>query len=750
MSAAEQKYYSFQNAAHWHAGVADLLEISDEGLISSGSLDVDTLEEIAKDKPVMAIDHDGCDSIFWVTSELDLYRQINGVTYLVGKLSTVGFTEYGQPLFPLALLVDHYQIILLTQNTDGQKQIFIYARDNLELLDEMENPRDILHICKDGKGGFWMAVGGDTQSAELIRHNGHGNPIHTIQYHSPLDEARLAITADQYLVVLDISHPYSTCATLPRWQISVVHSCKTEVSSDNVIYAHPHEELFSPDFMVVHQGTSIALASANGEIWLMNTEGEITAKFFDVFPAANLPIQALAANSFFYVAAHKVVFRLTRNTLTKVSNEHVPTYLSPVMVSPEGLPSGWLRADLNVVLPPDTAIEISAAYVKQQDPILNQYYTTINDETLTEPQKAKALNQLLPWDNQLVRVYRGKNCSPRTLNYPIHSIKDTHLWLRIRIRNAEDQPAPSIRRLKVIYPNVSLLQNLPAVYQQDQEKLPFLRNLLAVLESMHDDLDTRLNELPKHIDPNAAPNEWIPFLLRWLGLPPATELDITYQRILLKKAPALLKQRGTYGGLAQLLKIFVKDQYSIADLGAGSRPWVLPVKKEAKNACGKTINDYSTPTAFDSQLGCQTLIVTPPNATGFALGCQSQLGEHTLGENPIDPLEGFSRLTGKINIYIGHQAGDQQLLTALLHRYLRFFIPAHCQYQLIFISDPQLSGIRFFDDRLHVEDYPKLTLGQSATLGNMPLVKREDITHSNHTRGIILGPVTSIDSSLIL
>ena len=305
-------------------------------------------------------------------------------------------------------------------------------------------------------------------------------------------------------------------------------------------------------------------------------------------------------------------------------------------------------------------------------------------------------------------VYRGGAWPKgRPLRYPLHEIDETHLWLRLRVHSIPGGPPPAVRTLRVFYPDISYTRYLPAVYQETPAAARLLRRLMAVFESVFGDLETELVELPRRIDPQTAPEAWLPFLLSWLGLPAATELEPGDQRKLLVRAADLLSSRGTVSALQDLLELLVGRGFAVTDNAAGPAPWTLPARRRAGGG---------------PRLGCDTLVLAQ-RQPGFRLGCAA-LGEEPLGYSTLEPARLFARRSGSVQIWVAASGRRRQRLEPLLHRYLPYFIPAHCRFRLRFVSAGELRRCPRLGPDLILEGGGPARLGDDARAGSLRLPKR--------------------------
>ncbi len=753
MNVADLKSYKFKNASQWRACLTDQFEIGPDDITSSGSLDINPLIGCETEQGISAFAFDSCGSFYWIRENtfelLELYR---GSAVSLGLLNTVGFTSKKSEVRVVQLFVGLRQIWILTENKQQKQQLFIYARSDLQLLDEVDLKRNVLALCQDHREGIWLLYGGDGSDAEIVHINGHSERNTKQKLNFEISEASVIFDREsERLFILDYSSSNNEFCRDWLWSLYAFDPCAKPDKKVITLFSQPSRSLcddcdepaFVPTNIAIDCDQRLALFSATtGRLWLISVNGELIAKYAQTIDAKYLPATGFLSHSnAFFIASQRGIFNVQLLQSINGPIEHRPTIITPVLISPDGKPNGWLRADLLVDLPENVAIEISVASASSREKVVRDAAAIFANDQTPEPKRIVQLNALLPWQEANTQIYRGGTCLEKTLRFPLHSFEENRLWLRIRVLNSDGLSVPKIKQLTVYYPNISLLNNLPAFIQQDQTTLPFLRGILAVFESVHGDFAQYLDELPANIDPLTAPDNWLPFLIHWLGLPIATELTLSQQRQLLDQAPELLQLRGTRKALEKLLAIVVASQFKIIDYSSANSPWVLPAK--AKDGT------FEETSSFSSRLGCETLVTRPEQPKSFRLGTQAIVGEQALGTERYNAMEVFNRRSGKIDIFIDPGRQSTAALEKFLHRYFRIFIPVHCRYNLKFVTSQQLVGVPRLNESLQLQSPLQTTLAENSKLGKMRL--RADARAFKFSgRGITLSTNTILDTHLVL
>ena len=117
-----------------------------------------------------------------------------------------------------------------------------------------------------------------------------------------------------------------------------------------------------------------------------------------------------------------------------------------------------------------------------------------------------------------------------------------------------------------------LRDNLPGIYSEGD----FGMRLVSGFESLLDPLVAALDNLPEHFDPAYAPRDVLDLLTEWLGLEHDEARSGEERRAIVRKAPELMRRRGTKAGLELALALaFPGIPFRVEDTGAVT--WSLDV-----------------------------------------------------------------------------------------------------------------------------------------------------------------------------
>lgn len=237
--------------------------------------------------------------------------------------------------------------------------------------------------------------------------------------------------------------------------------------------------------------------------------------------------------------------------------------MTPVLFSPDREDQRrWLRVETTTSLPQGSTLEIS--WAATDDPPESPS-TIITDDSVSASQLvANVLGE--PDLHRGRTVFHGagdseKQSAQTTFATPLFDIKERYLRVCITLTAATGARLPLLSELAVFYPGHTLMENLPAIYQREEQRPnSFLRQLVGVLETTTNGLDARIASMGSQIHPNTAKEPWLDFIARWLGVPWDDELSLEQKQAIVRRGAELAKGRGTRAGLEALLEALIPSR----------------------------------------------------------------------------------------------------------------------------------------------------------------------------------------------
>jgi phage tail-like protein len=438
-------------------------------------------------------------------------------------------------------------------------------------------------------------------------------------------------------------------------------------------------------------------AGAAKRLVVLGPDGEVLDD--EVLPAAVGTLHGIAgADSIVWLASDTGLWRWD---LAAGTGTGEASFLTPALRSPRGRDAGWLRAELQADLPPGATIACRIAAT--QDPkIAQQAQAIMSDPGRTSAAKTAALDALLVWGPP-VEVAAGRDAPglgggsvvPAPWVLPPHAVTDEFLWLKLQMAEGASG-TPRISSLTVLYPELSLMQRLPAIYRAAPSA--HLRGLAALLDVMAQGLDRRIATLGELLDAASTPDDWLNFLASWLGLPWEPGLPANSRRALLEAAPDLLAKRGTAAGIRRLIDVLLPGRPVHISDAASLAPAVLTYPGEGGMAM--------------------------PNVLLGRKQDATRLNVAVLGRTRLrhcspddDPL---LRLSGWVLIDVSATSAERTALAGPLPRLLAGYVPAGLTPMLRWHPWPAGAGRRLDEDLSLLGEPPGL-LGQDIRLGGITL-----------------------------
>ena len=145
----------------------------------------------------------------------------------------------------------------------------------------------------------------------------------------------------------------------------------------------------------------------------------------------------------------------------------------------------------------------------------------------------------------------------------LHDVSGRYLWFAMEIYEQPGQHL-SIEKIKISFPRQSWLSYLPEIYQSSDKSM-FYERFLAVFQTLYEEVNDEIRNMPDYLDIDGAEGEYLKWLARWLDINEGYMWSEQQMRELLKKARYIYKYRGTSNAILELARLYIgnKDVYLV-------------------------------------------------------------------------------------------------------------------------------------------------------------------------------------------
>ena len=140
----------------------------------------------------------------------------------------------------------------------------------------------------------------------------------------------------------------------------------------------------------------------------------------------------------------------------------------------------------------------------------------------------------------------------------LHEVKGRYMWFMIETHVSGDETV-SFGNMMLYFPAVTWMKYLPALYDQTVTGDTFLERYLSIFQSLYDDLDKRIDEIPYLLDAKTAPLKNLRWLASWLGIGNIELWPEDKLRYLVRNGAKLYGLRGTRAGIGAFIELYTGE-----------------------------------------------------------------------------------------------------------------------------------------------------------------------------------------------
>lgn len=564
----------------------------------------------------------------------------------------------------------------------------------------------IIDIADDGHDGVWLLerIG---EAHALTRVNCKGTKIATTHLPGELGEIVQLVGTRGGRQLLLLTQGGERLTVLASGDLTVLRNL-------SIADLSPQPRA---DQLVSDGADRLALWSTNGSppyhLSILDGDGdrvdELALQANPPVPAFQMPVRFVAlADNALSLATQDGLWRLDSGDESR-AREADSVLLTPQLLSPEvGTERGWLRAELDLDLPVGTLLEVQPAGTGDAAIAAKVSSIAVDPNLSAEHKQARMWELLNVRESQRIAI-TGPTLRAVPVAIPLFESADRFLWLRVRLVTPSGVTPPALNELRVLYPNLSITDQLPAVFRGERnDPTGFMRRLAGVLETTTQSVDLKIRQIAKVLDTQRTTAEWLDYLARWLDLPWDDGLPEDTKRRLLESSGPLLSMRGTRSGLLLLLSSL---------FGADA---VLRVTDPLVDSAPARLGGNGRP-------GLSYPVMLAGSAPHVAkLNTHVVLGRARLSSDPAD-CSVVAHLIATVCIDIAATPEQKRLLSPLLPSLLAQYLPGDVRSVVrVRAVSPQLAALGRVDELLDGKGVG--ALDETSVLGRTALAGRRNNT----------------------
>jgi phage tail-like protein len=300
----------------------------------------------------------------------------------------------------------------------------------------------------------------------------------------------------------------------------------------------------------------------------------------------------------------------------------------------------------------------------------------------------------------------GEQSENAVYSAKLFDVKERYLWVCVSLTAASGARLPVLSELNVFYPGRTLMEDLPSIYQREEEQLDsFLRALVGVLETTTQGLDRRIGAMGSRIDPAMATEPWLDFIARWLGVPWDDALTLKQKQAIILRAPDIAKGRGTRAGLEALFEALIPGsppRFRVSDATADFGFAVIGGESGAGSALPAILGGN---TRWQPQLNLSAVLDC------LRLPCAGHIED------------GAARFAGRVQVEVVATAAERQAWSPWLLTLITEMVPLTARVDLRWVT-AQSFRTDLLDGTITLESPPEPHLGTDAITGLALLPER--------------------------
>ncbi len=139
----------------------------------------------------------------------------------------------------------------------------------------------------------------------------------------------------------------------------------------------------------------------------------------------------------------------------------------------------------------------------------------------------------------------------------LHRLKGRYIWICIKAIDTTEGEVV-FKSIHIEFPQKSFIEYLPEIYQKDSD---FLKQYLAVFQSVYMDMERNIDRLPMLLDADAVSGSFLDYLASWLGVNNEGSILSTAQfKYIVKNALMLNRAKGTVWSIIDMIRLYTGEE----------------------------------------------------------------------------------------------------------------------------------------------------------------------------------------------
>jgi len=377
------------------------------------------------------------------------------------------------------------------------------------------------------------------------------------------------------------------------------------------------------------------------------------------------------------------------------------TLITPILFSPDREDKRrWLRIEATARVPEGSTLEIAYASADNNDDI-KRLKDILNNNKLSKSNRVeRLLGESDLWKPATTFHGGGSETQePKTFSAKLFDEHDRYVVVSVSLTAASGAHLPTLSGLDILYPGRTLIENLPAIYQVEEMKPnSFLRALVGVFETTTQGIDERIAAMGSLINPSTAPEQWLDFIARWVGVPWDDGLTVKQKRAVITSALEIAKGRGTRAGLEALLEALIPGpprRFRVTDSTADFGFAVVG---------GESCPGATLPALLGGYTRWHPILNSSAVLGRMRLPCANQLED------------GAWQLVGRVQVEVAATAVERQTWEPWLLALLTEMVPLTARVEIRWVTAQAFRTNRL-DGTMTLESPPEPHLGTDAITG---------------------------------